>query len=99
LSVAEEHRVKYGGEDLVELRVDVVSLGVYILVDSDSKEVGDQASKCGSIDSIQDAREEVIEDGHTCRVSREGGGAVVDLSEEVEREETTKEKVMIKASG
>jgi hypothetical protein len=99
LSVAEEHRVKYGGEDSVKLRVDVVSLGIDGLVDSDSKEVGDQACKCGSIDSIQDAREEVIEDGHTGRVSRESGGAVVDLSEEVEREEATKEEVVIKASG
>jgi hypothetical protein len=99
LSVAEEHRVKYGGEDLVELRVDVVSMGVGGLVNSDSKEVGDQASKCGSINSIQDAREEVIEDGHTGRVSREGGGAVVDLSEEVERKEATEEEVVVKSSG
>jgi hypothetical protein len=99
LEVAEEDGVEHGGEDLVKFRVNVVSASVRSLVNSDAKEIGDQATKSRVVNSIQDARKEVIKDSHTRRVSGKGSSAVMYLSKEVEREEATKEKVMVKSGG
>lgn len=69
------------------------------MVNRNTKKIGDEIVVIGKGDGVQDAGEEISKDGHTRRVSRHSGGAVMDGGEEIQGIESAKEVIMREASG